>query len=183
MRWMRSVSGNIRFVRSYLLPSFGHVQNFKLTPPDRRLVDKHFLCVSMRVVRFSCIMHPVGTLYVSVNVRSTRVVEQSTSRYVMVKMDQYRMLNGQEHIKLSNNGCEKVVHEIKTMMFIFLYFHFHCKSLKEPLHLRCFSQLHERIFLSHTNTHAAWADQRQPHPITLFVYWRLSDVEGVSSWR
>ena len=32
---MRSVSGDIRFVRSYPLASFGHVQNFELTPPDK----------------------------------------------------------------------------------------------------------------------------------------------------
>ena len=32
---MRSVSGDIRFVRSYPLASFGHVQNFKRTPPDK----------------------------------------------------------------------------------------------------------------------------------------------------
>ena len=32
---MRYVSGNIRFARSYPLASFGHVQNFKGTPPDK----------------------------------------------------------------------------------------------------------------------------------------------------
>ena len=32
---MRSVSGDIRFVRSYPLASFGHVQNFERTPPDK----------------------------------------------------------------------------------------------------------------------------------------------------
>ena len=34
---MRSVSGDIRFVRSYMYPleSFGHVQNFERTPPDK----------------------------------------------------------------------------------------------------------------------------------------------------
>ena len=34
MRLMHSVSGDIRLVRSYLLESFGHVQNFERTPPD-----------------------------------------------------------------------------------------------------------------------------------------------------
>ena len=29
------VSGDIRFVGSYLLASFGHVQNFEQTPPDK----------------------------------------------------------------------------------------------------------------------------------------------------
>ena len=32
---MRSVSGDIRFARSYPLASFGHVQNFERTPPDK----------------------------------------------------------------------------------------------------------------------------------------------------
>ena len=32
---MRSVSGDIRFVRLYPLASFGHVQNFERTPPDK----------------------------------------------------------------------------------------------------------------------------------------------------
>ena len=34
MLGMRPVSGDIRFVRSYPLESFGHVQNFEWTPPD-----------------------------------------------------------------------------------------------------------------------------------------------------
>ena len=32
---MRSVSGDIRFVLSYLFASFGHVRNFEQTPPDK----------------------------------------------------------------------------------------------------------------------------------------------------
>ena len=32
---MRSVSGDVRFVRSYPLASFEHVQNFERTPPDK----------------------------------------------------------------------------------------------------------------------------------------------------
>ena len=32
---MRSVSDDIRFVPSYPLASFGHVQNFKCMPPDK----------------------------------------------------------------------------------------------------------------------------------------------------
>ena len=35
MRLMYSVSGDIRFARSYLLASFGHVQNFERTPRDK----------------------------------------------------------------------------------------------------------------------------------------------------
>ena len=35
MRWMRPLSGDIPFVRSYPLASFGHVQNFEQTPPDK----------------------------------------------------------------------------------------------------------------------------------------------------
>ena len=33
--WMCSASGNIRFVWSYPLASFGHVQNFEQTSPDK----------------------------------------------------------------------------------------------------------------------------------------------------
>ena len=35
MRKIRSVLGDIRFVPSYPLASFGHVQNFERTPPDK----------------------------------------------------------------------------------------------------------------------------------------------------
>ena len=35
MRLMCSVSGVIRFIRSYPLTSFGHIQNFERTPPDK----------------------------------------------------------------------------------------------------------------------------------------------------
>ena len=59
-------------------------------------MDERFLCVSMRIVRFSCVRHPLGILYVSVDVRSTFVVERSTSGHVTVKTDEYRMLNGRE---------------------------------------------------------------------------------------
>ena len=34
MRWMRSVSGDIRFIWSYSFASFRHVQNFERTPWD-----------------------------------------------------------------------------------------------------------------------------------------------------
>ena len=37
------------------------------------------------------------------------------------------------------------------------YLHFHCESLKEPLHLRRGSYLHEQIRLSHTHIRAIWA--------------------------
>ena len=32
---MRSVSGDVRFVRSYPLASFEHVQDYERTPPDK----------------------------------------------------------------------------------------------------------------------------------------------------
>ena len=46
------------------------------------MVDERYSCVGMRFhdpvlvrfVRFSCVRHPVGILYVSVDVRSTSVV-------------------------------------------------------------------------------------------------------------
>ena len=44
---MRSVSDNVRFVRSYLLASFGHVQNFERTPPDK---DFRWMNVSCALV-------------------------------------------------------------------------------------------------------------------------------------
>ena len=77
-------------------------------------MDERFLCVSI-----SCDGHPVGILYVSVIVRLTRAVERSTSGHVMVKTDEYRMLNGQE--TYITDPCETVVHEIKTMTIICLW--------------------------------------------------------------
>ena len=54
---MCSMSGDIRFLLSYQLTSFGHVQNLGQTPPDedvRRMikmpVDESYLCVGMRFV-------------------------------------------------------------------------------------------------------------------------------------
>ena len=48
MRRMRSVSGDVRFVRSYPLASFEHVQNFERTPPDKDFqwmnVTRAFVC-------------------------------------------------------------------------------------------------------------------------------------------
>ena len=48
MRRMRPLSGDIRFVRSFPLASFGHVQNFERTPPDNYVwlvnVTHVFLC-------------------------------------------------------------------------------------------------------------------------------------------
>ena len=45
---MRSVSGDVRFVRSYPLASFEHVQNFERTPPDKDVrwmnVTRAFVC-------------------------------------------------------------------------------------------------------------------------------------------
>ena len=63
------------------------------------------------------------------------------------------------------------------------YLHFHCVSLNEPLHLRCRSYLHEQIDLSHTHIRTIWVGQRQRHPKTLLVYWRLLEVKHVSPWR
>ena len=54
-----------------------------------------------------------------------------------------------------------------------VYIHLPCASLNEPLHLR-FRPAHKC---------AIWADQRQRHPLTLFVYWRLRDVDQVATWR
>ena len=54
---MRSVSGDIRFVLSYPLASFGHVQNFEQTPPDRyvRLMNViHALVCSLSGSRAVC---------------------------------------------------------------------------------------------------------------------------------
>ena len=34
---------------------------------------------------------------------------------------------------------------------MFIYLHFHCKSLNEPLHLRCGSYLREQLDLRHTH--------------------------------
>ena len=65
--------------------------------------------------------HPVGILYVSVDVRLTGIVEWTMSGYITVKTDEYSVLNGQETHINSNNRCEKVIHEIKTMTFIFLW--------------------------------------------------------------
>ena len=66
---------NVYCVRSYLLASFGHVQNFARTPPDKYArwmnVTGPVVCcfsVLMRFVWFSCIQHPVGILYVLVDV-------------------------------------------------------------------------------------------------------------------
>ena len=51
---MRYVSGNIRFVLSYPLASFGHVKNFERTPPNKYVQDERYSCVGLRFVRFSC---------------------------------------------------------------------------------------------------------------------------------
>ena len=66
------MSGDIRFARSYPLESFGHVQNLERTPPDKyvRWVNVTHALV-LPFVRFSCVRHPLGILYVSVDVRST----------------------------------------------------------------------------------------------------------------
>ena len=76
---MLSMSGDIRFVWSYPLASFGHVQNFKRTPTDKYVgwvnvthaFGMRVWPVVVRFVRISCVWYPVGILYVSVYVRST----------------------------------------------------------------------------------------------------------------
>ena len=50
----------------------------------------------MQFVQFSCVRHPVGILYVSVDVCLTRIVEWTMSGYITVKTDEYRVLNRQE---------------------------------------------------------------------------------------
>ena len=72
------MSGDIRFVGSYPLASLGHVHNFEWTPPDKDVrlmnVTRALVCGlsgSPAFVRFSCVRHPIGILYVSVDVRST----------------------------------------------------------------------------------------------------------------
>ena len=50
--------------------------------------------------------------------------------------------------------------EISVLIAIYVrnkYLHFNCKSLNEPLHLRCGSYLHEQIDFSHTHIRAIWA--------------------------
>ena len=93
---MRSVSGNIRFVRSYPLANFEQVYSKLGTDATGYIcsVDERYLYVSMRFVRFSCPRHSVDILYVSVDVCLTRVVERSG--HVTVKTDEYCMLNRQE---------------------------------------------------------------------------------------
>ena len=56
---MRSVSGDIPFVRSYQLASFGHVQNFEWTSPDK---DVRWMNVTRALVcglSGSCVVGPV----------------------------------------------------------------------------------------------------------------------------
>ena len=67
---MRSVSGDVRFVRSYPLASFEHVQNFERTPPDK---DVRWTNVTCALVCGLSGSRAFGILYVSVDVRSTCV--------------------------------------------------------------------------------------------------------------
>ena len=74
MRLMRSLSGDIPFVRSYPLASLGHVQNFERTPPDK---DVRCMNVTRALVwglfgsRAACTVRmrsaSVGILYVSID--------------------------------------------------------------------------------------------------------------------
>ena len=68
---------------------------------------------------------------------------------------------------------------VKDEIFVYIYLHFHCVSLNEPLQLKCPSYLPEQIGLNHAHIHTIWVNQRQYHPITLFVYRRLHDVEHI----
>ena len=75
---MRSVSGDIRFVRFYPLASFEHAQNFERTPPVKDVrwinITRVLVCGSSGS-RAVCpvVMRSasVGILYLSVDVRST----------------------------------------------------------------------------------------------------------------
>ena len=88
---MRSVSGDIRFVRSYPLASFGHAQNFERTPPGkyvRWMNVTHALVCGLSGSRavcpvLMCVRRPVDILCISVDVRSTRIVNgQLQNRYM-----------------------------------------------------------------------------------------------------
>ena len=72
---MRFVSGDVRFVWSFPLASFGHVQNFEQMPPDKyvRWVNVTH-AFGMRFIRLSGSLSDsqvFGILYVFVDVRST----------------------------------------------------------------------------------------------------------------
>ena len=59
---MRSVSGDVRFVRSYPLASFEHVQNFERTPPDK---DVWWMNVTRALVCGLSGSRSFGILYIS----------------------------------------------------------------------------------------------------------------------
>ena len=69
---LRSVSGDIRFVRSYRLASFGPVQNFERTPPNK---DVRWMKVTCTLVKQFVRRHLVVILYESVNVILKRFVK------------------------------------------------------------------------------------------------------------
>ena len=52
------------------------------------------------------------------------------------------------------HAFEEQVMTQKSFSSLYLYLHFHCESLNEPLHLRCGSYLHEQIDFSHTHIRA-----------------------------
>ena len=74
---MRSVSSDISFVQSYPLASFGHVQSFERTPPDKDVrwmnVTRALVCglSGSHAVCPVYVRHHVGILYVFVDVCST----------------------------------------------------------------------------------------------------------------
>ena len=84
---MHSVPGNIRFVRSYPLASFGHVQNFERTLPDKDVWWMNVSCALVRVCGLSgsraCICRCPFDLSCGT----------PTSGHVTVKTDEYGMLD------------------------------------------------------------------------------------------
>ena len=72
---MRPVSGDIRFVRSYPLASFGHVQNFERTPRDKCELwvnVTHALVCGLSGSRAVCpvLMRSASCMYQLMSVRS-----------------------------------------------------------------------------------------------------------------
>ena len=70
MRRMRSVSGDIRFVRSYPLASFGHVQNFEQTPPDKDVRWMNVSCALVHVMPFVSLVRQASCMYTSMPIRT-----------------------------------------------------------------------------------------------------------------
>ena len=142
---MRSVSGNIRFVRSYPLASFGRVQNFERTPPDKDVRWMNVFCALVCGLSGS---HASGILYVYVDVRSTRAVERSISGHVTVKTDEYRMLNGQEthitdgvYLSMKQDSAPSIPHLTHPpyIIYSFRFLISHERMFQEKGDSECFS--------------------------------------------